>query len=188
MGMSIVESAVPFDLDRPLTKEEKCEVEEYNRADLRGTLERFKQRQSAFKTKMMLVKEFDLSSDYICKSNAKLTEAILLSQNKGLNTRLKRNFQLCDLPIDLSIPEVKIIYDFFIEALRELETHNWETAKCDKKKLSMNLDILGLTHTYALGGVHAGTKNYILNPHTNVCEEFSIKQKLNKILVWLDVG
>ena len=58
MGMDIVESVVPFDLDRPLTEEEKRDVEKYNRADLYGTLERFKQRKNSFKTKMLLVKEF----------------------------------------------------------------------------------------------------------------------------------
>ena len=51
MGMDIVESVVPFDIDRALTDEEKAEVEKYNRADLYGTLERFRQRKNAFKTK-----------------------------------------------------------------------------------------------------------------------------------------
>ena len=32
LGMDIVESVVPFDLDRPLTDEEKRDVEKYNRA------------------------------------------------------------------------------------------------------------------------------------------------------------
>ena len=125
---------------------------------------------------MLLVKEFSLPTDYICRSNAKLTEAILLSQNKGTNTRLRRNFQLCDLPVNWDIPELKVIYDFFKEALLELETHNWDTKKCNKEKLSMELDILGVTHTYALGGVHAGLKNYICKPSDG------------KMIIWLDVG
>ena len=124
LGMDIVESVVPFDIDRPLTPEEREDVAKYNRADLYGTLERFKQRKNSFRTKMMLVKEFGLGKDYICKTNAKLTETILLSQNKGVNTRLKRNFQLCDLPVNWDVPELKTIYEFFREALRELETHN----------------------------------------------------------------
>ena len=176
MGMDIVESVVPFDLDRPLTEEEKRDVEKYNRADLYGTLERFKQRKNSFKTKMLLVKEFGLPINYICKTNAKLTEAILLSQNKGMNTRLKKNFQLCDLPVNWDVPELKTIYDFFIEALKELERHKWETKKCDKKKLSMNLDILGVTHTFALGGVHGGIKNYICRPEDK------------KRIIWVDVS
>lgn len=176
MGMDIVESVVPFDLDRPLTEEEKRDVEKYNRADLYGTLERFKQRKNSFKTKMLLVKEFGLPINYICKTNAKLTEAILLSQNKGMNTRLKKNFQLCDLPVNWDVPELKTIYDFFIEALKALERHNWETKKCDKKKLSMDLDILGVIHTFALGGVHGGIKNYICRPEDK------------KRIIWVDVS
>lgn len=176
MGMDIVESVVPFDLDRPLTEEEKRDVEKYNRADLYGTLERFKQRKNSFKTKMLLVREFGLPINYICKTNAKLTEAILLSQNKGVNTRLRKNFQLCDLPVNWDVPELKTIYDFFIEALRELEKHNWETKKCDKTKLSMDLDILGVIHTFALGGVHGGIKNYICRPEDK------------KRIIWVDVS
>ena len=176
MGMDIVESVVPFDLDRPLTDEEKRDVEKYNRADLYGTLERFKQRKNSFRTKMLLVKEFGLPINYICKTNAKLTEAILLSQNKGMNTRLRKNFQLCDLPVNWEVSELKTIYEFFIEALRELEKHKWDTKKCDKKKLSMDLDILGVTHTFALGGVHGGIKNYICRPEDK------------KKIVWVDVS
>ena len=176
LGMDIVESVVPFDLDRPLTDEEKRDVEKYNRADLYGTLERFKQRKNSFRTKMLLVKEFELPINYICKTNAKLTEAILLSQNKGMNTRLRKNFQLCDLPVNWEVPELKTIYNFFIEALRELEKHKWDTKKCDKKKLSMDLDILGVTHTFALGGVHGGRKNYICRPEDK------------KKIVWVDVS
>lgn len=176
MGMDIVESVVPFDIPRPLTTEEKADVEKYNKADLYGTLERFKQRKNSFKTKMLLVKEFDLPVDYMCKTNAKLTETILLSQNKGVNTRLRKNFQLCDLPVNWDVPELKTIYDFFIEALKELELYKWDTKKCDKTKLSMELDIVGLTHTFALGGVHAGIKNYICRPEDK------------KKIIWVDVS
>lgn len=176
MGMDIVESVVPFDIDRELTETEKEDVAKYNRADLYGTLERFKQRKESFRTKMMLVKEFGLSKDYICKTNAKLTEAILLSQNSGVNTRTRKNFQLCDLPVNWEVSELKKIYEFFIEALKELERHGWDTKKCDKKKLSMDLDILGLTHTFALGGVHGGIKNYICRPEDG------------KIIIWVDVS
>ena len=176
MGMDIVESVVPFDIDRPLTDEEKEDVAKYNRADLYGTLERFKQRKEAFRTKMLLVKEFGLPRDYICKTNAKLTEAILLSQNKGVNTRARKNFQLSDLPCNWDVPEIKTVFNFFIDALFELEKHKWETKKCDKKKLSMNIDVLGVEHTFALGGVHGGIKNYICRPEDG------------KKIVWVDVS
>lgn len=176
LGMDIVESVVPFDIDRPLTKEEKEDVAKYNRADLYGTLERFKQRKNTFKTKMLLVKEFELPKDYICKTNAKLTETILLSQNRGMNTRARKNFQLSDLPCNWEVPEIKKVYDFFITALYELEKHNWDTKKCDKTKLSLVIDVLGVEHTFALGGVHGGIKNYICRPQDN------------KRIIWVDVS
>ena len=176
MGMDIVESVVPFDIDRELTEKEKDDVAKYNRADLYGTLERFRQRKESFRTKMLLVKEFGLSNDYICKTNAKLTETILLSQNKGINTRLRKNFQLCDLPCNWDVPEIKTIYEFFRDALEELEKHKWDTKKCDKTKLSMDLDILGVIHTFALGGVHGGIKNYMCRPQDG------------KKIIWVDVS
>lgn len=176
MGMDIVESVVPFDLDRPLTDEEKEDVAKYNRADLYGTLERFKQRKNAFKTKMLLVKEFELPTSFICATNAKLTETILLSQNRGVNARLRKHFDLCDLPVNWDVPQLKQIYEFFREALAELEMKKWDTKKCDKKKLSMDLDILGVEHTFALGGVHGGIKNYICRPEDK------------KKIVWVDVS
>ena len=176
IGMSIVESVVPFDIDRKLTQEEKDDVAKYNRADLFGTLERFKQRKNTFKTKMLLVKEFGLPINYVCKTNAKLTETILLSQNRGVNTRARKNFQLSTLPCNWDVPEIKTVFEFFLEALRELEKHKWDTKKCDKTKLSMNIDILGVEHTFALGGVHGGIKNYICRPEDG------------KKIIWVDVS
>ena len=52
MGMSIVESSVPFDIDRPLTDEERQETLEYCRHDVRATIEVYKLRKkSYFETK-----------------------------------------------------------------------------------------------------------------------------------------
>ena len=176
IGMNIVESVVPFDLPRPLTDAEKEDVAKYNRADLFGTLERFKQRKNTFKTKMLLVKEFGLPINYVCKTNAKLTETILLSQNKGMNTRARKNFQLSTLPCNWDVPEIKTVFNFFLEALHELEKHKWDTKKCDKTKLSLVIDILGVEHTFALGGVHGGIKNYICRPEDG------------KKIIWVDVS
>ena len=56
MGMSIVESSVPFDIDRPLTDEERQETLEYCRHDVRATIEVYKlRRKSYFETKTGLL-------------------------------------------------------------------------------------------------------------------------------------
>ena len=52
MGISIIESSVPFDIDRPLTDEERQETLEYCRHDVRATIEVYKLRKkSYFETK-----------------------------------------------------------------------------------------------------------------------------------------
>lgn len=56
MGMSIIESSVPFDIDRALTDEERQETLEYCRHDVRATIEVYKLRQkSYFETKTGLL-------------------------------------------------------------------------------------------------------------------------------------
>lgn len=52
MGMSIVESSIPFDIDRALTDEERQEMLEYCRHDVKATIEVYKLRKkSYFETK-----------------------------------------------------------------------------------------------------------------------------------------
>ena len=52
MGMSIMESSISFDIDRPLTDEERQETLEYCRHDVRATIEVYKLRKkSYFETK-----------------------------------------------------------------------------------------------------------------------------------------
>jgi hypothetical protein len=48
MGMSIVESSVPFDIDRPLTDEERQETLEYCRHDVKATIEVYEQRKKSY--------------------------------------------------------------------------------------------------------------------------------------------
>ena len=56
MGMSIVESSIPFDIDRPLTDDERYETLQYCRHDVRATIEVYKlRRKSYFETKSGLL-------------------------------------------------------------------------------------------------------------------------------------
>ena len=68
MGMSIVESSVPFDIDRPLTDEEREETLEYCQHDVRATIEVYKLRKkSYFETKaglLQMLPEDDAKSAY----------------------------------------------------------------------------------------------------------------------------
>ena len=68
MGMSIIESSIPFDIDRPLTDEERQETLEYCRHDVKATIEVYKlRRKSYFETKeglLQMLPEKDAESAY----------------------------------------------------------------------------------------------------------------------------
>ena len=68
MGMSIIESSIPFDIDRPLTDEERQETLEYCRHDVKATIEVYKLRKkSYFETKaglLQMLPEEDAASAY----------------------------------------------------------------------------------------------------------------------------
>lgn len=68
MGMSIVESSIPFDIDRPLTDPERAETLEYCRHDVLATIEVYKLREkSYFETKnglLQMLPEDDSKSAY----------------------------------------------------------------------------------------------------------------------------
>lgn len=59
MGMSIVESDVDFNIDRPLTPKENLETVKYCEYDVKATIEVFKMRHEYFSSKDALVKMID---------------------------------------------------------------------------------------------------------------------------------
>lgn len=59
MGMSIVESDVDFNIDRPLTPKENLETVKYCEYDVKATIEVFKMRREYFSSKDALVKMID---------------------------------------------------------------------------------------------------------------------------------
>lgn len=86
MGMSIVESSVPFDINRELTDEEREEVLEYCRHDVIATIEVFKLREkSYFETKSGLLAMLpDEESDKAYRWNTTTLSAnVLLGSDKS---------------------------------------------------------------------------------------------------------
>lgn len=79
LGKDISESPVNFDIDRPLTSEEKELVEKYNRDDLDQTLENFfdKENFGNFRIKQEFIKLFHLDKEAINYTGAKLSEIVL---------------------------------------------------------------------------------------------------------------
>lgn len=79
VGKNISESEIDFEIDRPLTDDEKKLTESYNVDDLDQTFEDFCYLQDEFTLKLDLIKEFNLPLNYLCATEAKIAAKALLA-------------------------------------------------------------------------------------------------------------
>ena len=78
MGHSVKETSVPFDIDRPLTKEELEETVKYCRHDVEESVEVWlRRKEDEFDAQMSLVKAFNLPIGDIGRTKAQLSAKIL---------------------------------------------------------------------------------------------------------------
>ena len=77
MGNDIRETSVPFDIDRPLTRQEMLETVKYCIHDVEQTIEVFRRRKSDFDAHVDLINTFNLPLSMISLTQAQLTANIL---------------------------------------------------------------------------------------------------------------
>ena len=146
LGYDIHETAVPFDIDRKLTKREIAETVKYCRFDVLNTIEVFLKRKGEFDAQMDLLKAFKLPLSDLGKTQAQLASVILDAKkvrfNDDWNIRLPDNVQL---------GKYKEVGDWFLN-----ENNHREDAE-------LKINIAGLEHTIAWGGVHAGIPKTIIS-------------------------
>ena len=149
MGNNIHETSVPFDVDRKLTTSELSETINYCRFDVLNTIEVFLKRKGEFDAQMDLLKAFNLPLSNLGKTQAQLAAVILDAKkvrfNDDWNIRLPENVKL---------GKYKAVGEWFL---------NKENQREDA---SLTINIAGLEHTVAWGGVHAG-----IPKTTIVCED-----------------
>lgn len=139
MGLNIHETSVPFDIDRKLTQRKIKETIEYCRFDVMNTIEVFLRRKGEFDAQMDLLRAFQLPLSYLGKTQAQLAAVILDAKrvrfNDDWDIRLPENVQL---------GKYKEVGEWFLNK----ENHHEDA--------SLTLNIAGLEHTIAWGGIHAG--------------------------------
>lgn len=152
MGNDIRETTVPFDIDRPLTDEEKKETEYYCQHDVEQTIEVFIHRINDFNAHMGLIKMFpevltiyDLSS-----TKAQISAKILECESVARNDE----FDLFVLPC-IDIQKYKNVIDWFMGFSGKQHS---EADEIYKQSFTMN--IAGIEHKFGWGGVHAGKEKY----------------------------
>ena len=120
MGNNIKESSVPFDIDRPLTKEEINETVKYCRHDVEQTIEVFLERKSDFEAQMGLLKMFNMSLSNINKTKVQLSAQILEAKARSYYDEF-----------DISFPETMRIkkYNFVLIGTKILTIENTELTR-----------------------------------------------------------
>lgn len=143
LGNDIRETSVPFDIDRKLTVDEINETIKYCTHDVEQTIEVFLARKAEFDAAMDLVKIFDLPLNYLGKTGAQRVAAIL--GGKGLKFDDEFDFPIADT---LRLQKYKRCLDWY----RNPENFDY------KKK--QKLDVAGIPHILAWGGIHGAIKQY----------------------------
>ena len=153
MGEDIRETTVPFDLQRPLTQEEKAEVIFYCKHDVEQTCKVLKHIKPAFTSHLAVCREFNLPLvDNLHKNMPKLAEAVLMGEGRG---RAKFNDEFdVKIPSCIQLTTYKFVQKWFENILakgRDGEEVYDQRLECD---------IAGVPHVFAWGGVHGALPKY----------------------------
>ena len=157
LNLPIVESSVPFDIDRPLTPEELEEVIRYCKYDVDSTVRLYNERKENYiDAKALIAEMYDVPVDEaLGLTNAKLCARILGAKPKKFDD--ERDYVIPDnIDTDL-IP--KPILDFFLQ-IRDKSIPYTKLFGSGKGSKGMTLDAWIETSggrcpvTYAWGGVH----------------------------------
>ena len=147
LGLQISETEVDFNLDRPLTKEERELTEKYNRADLNATWEEVLEQIPHIKIRCALMAEYNMPKSIISKTNQYITGEILGGEY--------RDYKDQKAPYDISIAPIEINKPIYRQAIKMFT----DCEELDYKK-KLKIDICGVEHIIAIGGLHGARKNF----------------------------
>lgn len=144
MGNDVRESGVNFEVDRKLTEDEIEETIKYCRHDVQQTMQVFLKRKSEFDAHMGMLKAFNLPLSYISKTKIQLSAAALGAVKQHRNDEFDLEY-----PHTLKLNRYKHIKQWYDDP------NNRDYEK------SLNIDVAGVPHIFAWGGLHGARPNYI---------------------------
>lgn len=151
LGVSVKESTVPFDIDRPLTQKELEETVFYCKHDVDTTEKLVDIRKDYLKTKLNLGKRANLGEvKSLSSTNAKLTALMLGATRKEWSDG--RDY-IYPSNIDKSLIPTEVLT--FFETI-----HDISIPDDDLFKTYCEIDIGGMKTKYAWGGVHGSLTGY----------------------------
>ncbi len=153
MGNSIKETSVPFDIDRPLTKEEVAETIKYCRHDVQQTIEVFIQRKEDFEAQFGLLKMFHLPLSGISKTKVQLSADILGARKRDWDDEFD-----IDFPPTLQIKKYTQVLDWYKNPANR--KYRVDPTNPKSKKMQCQIIVAGVPHVFAWGGVHGAIEQY----------------------------
>ena len=179
LNLPIVESSVPFDIDRKLTPEELDEVIRYCKNDVDATVRLYEARKEDYIDAKALVAEmYGVPVDEaLGLTNAKLSARVL--EAKGVKRNDERDYVIPE-NIDVNLIP-KVVLDFFLQ-IRDKSIPDTKLFGNGKSAKGLTLDIWLETGggrcpvTYAWGGVH-GAKPCV-----------TVEESEDRVIVNQDVG
>lgn len=166
VGKDISTSDVDFNLDRPLTDEEKFKTESYNRDDLNQTLDDFKDTFSEFSLRLDIINEFKLPLSALHMTGTQVAETVLHAQKiEGIE-----NWYIPPI----IYPELQVknqqVLDFYLN-------------EDFRKGKNLSLDICGTPHKLGAGGIHGALKKY----HADWAYYFDVSGYYNLVMINYDL-
>jgi len=160
MGHNIKETSVPFDIDRKLTDDEIAETVKYCREDVKEAMELFLRRKEEFEGRLGLVKlackgkGLDLS--LLAKTQTQLSALILGAVRPAKEWDDEFNI---DFPDTMKIEKYTEIVDWYKNDNNRCYSRNIPGRK-QPEKTKLNVNVAGVPHTFAWGGVHGAREKY----------------------------
>lgn len=171
LGLEIVESSIPFDINRKITAKEMMELIRYCQYDVQATMEVFLQDgfflspQDEYNSSLGIIKEFRFPIHYLSKTKSQLGCSVL-SANKRRNT--DDEFEIISPP-NLILRKYEYIREWFLNP-----DNHWYKREIDGRKTEekneLVTEVAGLKHTFAWGGVHASIQRQIVDGILLMCD------------------
>lgn len=154
LGLSIQETTVDFNLNRPWTDEELDEMVYYCKHDVDATEALIDVRKEYLKTKINIGKMAGLSeAKALSMTNAKLTAAFLQARKPEEPWKDERKYVIPDNLKREYIPQE--VFDFFN---RMYDPNLTDDEVFDEK---LNIEVGGTPTVIGYGGIHAAIPNYV---------------------------
>lgn len=173
MGSDIRETTVPFDIDRKLTDTEMDEVLFYCRHDVEQTALVLSKRLEEYTSQLELIKMFNLPRTAMRRTKAQLSAQVLGAKQPFEPWGDELNYSI---PENLHIKKYAHVVEWFKNAVEDANTEYLKEfadkfeVQCVKTQeenfkrffygRSLEVDVAGVPHVFAWGGLHGARTNY----------------------------